>query len=336
MVSAGLVGRRAGGAARGGVSGGGARARGAAGRGAPRPTGASTLPPGGGYPRTIVGPVGERRTLSRAAAPFVSTYLAADEIQASLVPPGRMAAVSVFADDPVVSNVAGLYPRGVARVRAQVEAILSLAPDLVCVAGYSDADGLRLEIGAGLPVLRWSRFETFADVLANVRVLGAAVGADAAAESLAAGTERDLAALDARLAGVTPVRALYLDPPDFSAGAGTLIDEMLSRAGAVNVARQARLDGAGPIPVEMALALDPDVLVMPAAPGATPPLAMVRAAPVVARAARRAERRRGQRPVRLDRRRVAPRGARTGRHRPRAAPEPLRVIRRSTDRKRRR
>ena len=210
----------------------------------------------------------------------MSTYLAADEILASLLPPGRMAAVSAFADDPVVSNVAGLYPRGVARVRAQVEAILSLAPDLVCVAGYSDADGLRLEIGAGLPVLRWSRFETFADVLANVRVLGAAVGADAAAESLAAGTERDLAALDARLAGVTPVRALYLDPPDFSAGAGTLIDEMLSRAGAVNVARQARLDGAGPIPVEMALALDPDVLVMPAAPGATPPLAMVRAAPL--------------------------------------------------------
>ena len=221
-------------------------------------------------------------------------------------------------------------------MRAQVEAILSLAPDLVCVAGYSDADGLRLEIGAGLPVLRWSRFETFADVLANVRVLGAAVGADAAAEALAAGAERDLAALDARLAGVTPVRALYLDPPDFSAGAGTLIDEMLSRAGAVNVARQARLDGAGPIPVETALALDPG------RPGDAGRARRHAAAghgaggPVVARAARRPQRRRGQRPVRLDRRRLAPRGARTGRHRPGAAPEPLRVIRRSRDRKRRR
>jgi iron complex transport system substrate-binding protein len=238
------------------------------------------VPPGGGFPRTLLGPVGDRWTLPGPPRRVVSTYLAADEILASLLPLSRMAGVSAFADDPIVSNVAGFYPAGVGRVRAQVEAILSLAPDLVCVAGYSDADGLRLEIGAGLPVLRWSRFATFDDVLANVRALGAAVGADAAAEALAAGTERGLAALDARLAGVTPVRALYLDPPDFSAGAGTLIDEMLSRAGAVNVARQARLDGAGPIAVETALALDPDVLVMPAAPGATPPLAMVRAAPL--------------------------------------------------------
>ncbi|HSS40488.1 MAG TPA: ABC transporter substrate-binding protein [Polyangia bacterium] len=238
------------------------------------------LPPDGGFPRTLRGPVGDRWTLAAPPRRVVSTYLAADEILASLLPPGRMAAVSVFADDPIVSNVAGLYPGGVARVRAQVEAILSLAPDLVCVAGYSDADGLRLEIGAGLPVLRWSRFETFEDVFANVRILGAAVGADAAAEALAAGAERELAALHARLAGVTPVRALYLDPPDFSAGAGTLIDEMLSRAGAVNVVRQARLDGAGPIPVETALALDPDVLVMPAAPGAAPPLTVLRAAPL--------------------------------------------------------
>ncbi len=237
-------------------------------------------PPDGGFPRTLLGPVGDRWTLATPPRRIVSTYLAADEILAFLLPPGRMAAVSAFADDPVVSNVAGFYPRSVTRVRAQVEAILALTPDLVCVAGYSDADGLRLEIGAGLPILRWSRFATFADVLANVRILGAAVGADAAAEALAAGVERELAGLQARLAGVTPVRALYLDPPDFSAGAGTLIDEMLSRAGAVNVARQARLDGAGPIPVETALALDPDVLVMPAAPGAPPPLAMVRAAPL--------------------------------------------------------
>jgi iron complex transport system substrate-binding protein len=238
------------------------------------------LPPEGGFPRTLLGTVGDRRTLAAPPRRVVSTYLAADEILASLLAPGRVVAVSAFADDPSVSNVAGVYPAHVTRVRAQVEAILSLAPDLVCVAGFSDADGLRLEIGAGLPVLRWSRFDTFDDVFANVRLLGAAVGADAAAEALAAASERELAGLRIRLAGVAPVRALCLDPPDFSAGAGTLMDEMLSRAGAVNVARQARLDGAGPIPVEVALALDPDVLVLPAAPGAAPPLAVLRAAPL--------------------------------------------------------
>ncbi len=237
-------------------------------------------PPGGGFPRTLVDPVGARRALPGPPRRIASTYLAADEILAALVPAERLAAVSVFADEPAVSNVAGLFPRGLARVRAQVEAILAVQPDLVCVAGYSDADGLRLEIGASLPVLRWSRFDCFADVLANVRLLGAAAGADAAAEALAGSVERDLGALQARLAGVAPVRALYLDLPDFSAGAGTLIDEMLTRAGALNVARQARLDGAGPIPVEAALGLDPDVLVVATWPGAPPPLGVLRAAPL--------------------------------------------------------
>ncbi len=237
-------------------------------------------PRGGGFPRTLVDPVGGRRQLPAPPRRIASTYLAADEILAALVPAARLAAVSAFADEPSVSNVAGFFPRGLPRVRAQVEAILAVQPDLVCVAGYSDPDGLRLEIGAGLPVLRWSRFDCFADVLANVRLLGAATGADAAAEALAASVERQLAALQARLAGVAPVRALYLDPPDFSAGAGTLIDEMLTRAGAVNVARQARLDGAGPISVEAALGLDPDVLVVAAWPGAPPPLEALRAAPL--------------------------------------------------------
>jgi iron complex transport system substrate-binding protein len=258
----------------------GGRVRGALLGAAPLGDGRIEQPPGGGFPRALVTPVGERRRLEGPPRRIVSTYLAADEILASLVPPGRMAGVSAFADDPAVSNVAGLYPRRVARVRAQAEAILALSPDLVCVAGYSDADGLRLEIGAGLPVLRWSRFDSFADVAANVRLLGAAVGADAAAEALARSVEASLAALAARLAGVAPVRALYLDPPDFSAGAGTLIDEMLARAGAVNVAREARLDGAGPIAVEAALALDPAVIVAGAVPGAPPPLAVLRAAPL--------------------------------------------------------
>jgi iron complex transport system substrate-binding protein len=239
-----------------------------------------TLPVDGGYPRTLEGPVGERWTLPAPPRRIVSTYLAADEILAALVPPGRVAGVSAFADEPAVSNVAGRYPAGVARVRAQVESILALAPDLVCVAGYSDADGLRLEIGAGLPILRWSRFGSFADVLANVRLLGAAAGADAAAEELARRAETELAALDARMLGVAPVRALYLDPPDFTAGAGTLIDEMLERAGAVNVARRLRLDGAGPIAVEEALALDPDAIVAPSTAGAPPPLSVLRAAPL--------------------------------------------------------
>ena len=75
------------------------------------------LPATGGFPRLLRGPAGETWTLPRAPRRIVSTYLAADEILAELVPPERIAGVSIFADDPVISNVAGVYPP---RCRASV------------------------------------------------------------------------------------------------------------------------------------------------------------------------------------------------------------------------
>jgi len=238
------------------------------------------VPVGGGFPRVLHGSAGETWTLSRPPRRIVSTYLAADEILAALVSPDRLAAVSTFADDPAISSVAGFYPRALPRVRGEVEAILALEPDLICVAGYSDADAMRLAVGAGLPILRWSRFETFADVLGNVRTIGAAVGADARAKAVADDAEAKLAALAVRLAGVARVRVLYLDLPNFTAGRDTLIDEMLTRAGGLNVAAAAGIAGAGQIAVESALALDAEAIVVATAPGARPPLEELRATPL--------------------------------------------------------
>ncbi|HSY40593.1 MAG TPA: hypothetical protein VLA79_13725, partial [Polyangia bacterium] len=98
------------------------------------------VPSGGAFPRVLHGAAGETWTLSRPPRRIVSSYLAADEILAALVSPERLAAVSTFADDPAISSVAGFYPRALPRVRGEVEAILALEPDLICVAGYSDAD----------------------------------------------------------------------------------------------------------------------------------------------------------------------------------------------------
>jgi iron complex transport system substrate-binding protein len=234
----------------------------------------------GGFPRRLHGPAGEVWTLPRAPRRIVSTYLAADEILAALDVRDRIAGVSIFADDPAISNVRGVYPLSLPRLRGEVEGILAVEPDLVCVAGYSDADAMRQAIGARLPILRWSRFDSFADVFANVRLIGAAVGADAAAEALAANGEARLGELAARLEGVRPVRVLYLDPPNFTAGSHTLLDEILTRAGGVNVAAKAGISGAGPIGIDLGLSLDAEAIIAPAYPGAAPPLEALRATPL--------------------------------------------------------
>ena len=217
----------------------------------------------GGFPKTLRGPAGEERVLAAPPRRIVSTYLGADEVLAALVGPARVVGVSAYVDDPGASNSRDAYPATVRRLHADPETIISLDPDLVCVAGFTASDSLRLVIGAGLPVVRWSRFDSFADVMAEIRLLGAAVGEDARAEVLACGIEALLADLDRRLAGVRRVRVLYYDPPTYTMGRATLVGEILTRAGGTNVVDDLGMVGPGQIGIETVLALEPEAIIMP-------------------------------------------------------------------------
>jgi iron complex transport system substrate-binding protein len=215
------------------------------------------------FPRRLVDAAGETRLIPAPPHRIVSTYLGCEEVLALLVPIARVVGVSVYADDASTSNCLGVYPPQVARLRAEPERVLSLQPDLVCVSGYTDIEALRLLAGAGLTLLRWSRLDSFADVVGGVRLLGAAVGADGLAGALAAQVEGKLADVEGRLRGVRPLRALYYDTPGYTMGAGTLVDEILRRAGARNVAAEIGMRGPGQIGVEMVMALQPEVILMP-------------------------------------------------------------------------
>ena len=226
----------------------------------------------GGFPKTLRGPAGDERILSGPPRRIASTYLAADEVLAALVPPDRMVGVSAYADDPATSNCHEAYPAGIARLRADPETVIALAPDLVCVAGYTAADPLRLLVGSGLAVVRWSRFDSFAEVMAGIRLLGAVVGEDARADALARDIAALLADLERRLARVRPVRVIYFDPPTYTMGGETLVDEILTRAGGENVVRELGIVGPGQIGLETVLALEPDAIIMPNYAGNTPVL----------------------------------------------------------------
>jgi iron complex transport system substrate-binding protein len=226
----------------------------------------------GGFPKTLRGPAGDERILPGPPRRIASTYLGADEILAALVTPDRVVGVSAYADDPATSNCHDVYPANIPRLRTDPETVIALAPDLVCVAGYTAADPLRLLVGSGLAVARWSRFDSFAEVMAGIRLLGAVVGEDARADALARNIAALLADLERRLARVRPVRVIYFDPPTYTMGQETLVDEILTRAGGENVVRELGIVGPGQIGLETVLALEPEAIIMPNYAGNTPVL----------------------------------------------------------------
>lgn len=177
----------------------------------------------------------------------------------------RVAGVTQYCDWP--PEVAA-KPKVGGVINPSLEAIVALAPDLVvATADLNRAADVERLAGLGLAVYTIDT-RSIAEVFSSLRALGELAGAAGRAQELVAGLERRRDALVARVAGRPPVSVFVaIDrAPLISAGAGTFVGEMLTRAGGRNIA------GASPIkyPVfslERLVAEDPEVVIDAADPG---------------------------------------------------------------------
>ena len=218
---------------------------------------------GAGFPRTLIG-LGPARILAAPPARVASLTVAADEILTALAGPGRLVAVSRYARDPAVSLCADRVPAAAVSVRGDdPEAIVALTPDVVFVASYTLASGVRILEGAGVPVVRFRTARSFEDIAKNVLLTARVVGEDARGEALVHDMEARLRAIDARVLGLDRPRVLYYSAVGYTAGAGTVVDEKIQRAGGANVARDLRLTGYVNVGLDVLASLDPDLIVVP-------------------------------------------------------------------------
>jgi len=147
----------------------------------------------------------------------------------------RLVGVSSYCDYPAAAKAideVGTF------LQPNVERIIAKRPDLV-IAVPSPGNRAPVErlqaLGVEVLVVNPERIDT---ILAAIGAIAAAVGTPEAGAALVAKIEAELAAVEARLKGVTPVRTLLLvgRSPFVAAGPGTYQDELITRAGGVNVA----------------------------------------------------------------------------------------------------
>jgi len=196
-----------------------------------------------------------------------SINLSADEVLVEILPPQRLVSVTRWADAPGTSNVVGRVPPAVHRfVKADMEQLVALRPDLVVVSEYTDADFLKQLERSGLRVHRMLGLSTLAGVRGAILDLGRAVGEDDAARRLVAGYDATLAELGRRLAGLRKPRVLYWSG-NMTAGADTAIGALIEAAGAVNVGREMGIAGIAPPGAERAFVTHPDAVLVGTWPG---------------------------------------------------------------------
>ncbi len=200
----------------------------------------------------------------------VSLNLCTDQIAMLIAAPGQLVAVSYLAADPRASAMAA-EARAYRLTRGRAEEVFLMRPDLVLAGTFTTPATVDLLRRLGLRVETFPPVDGLAEIGAQIRAIGAAMGRAEAAEALAEGVEAGLAALSAavRDGAVRPRAALYA-ANGWTGGEASLSGEILAAAGFANAAAEAGLEGGGFLPLELLIRLAPD-LVIPSAryPGAS-------------------------------------------------------------------
>jgi iron complex transport system substrate-binding protein len=208
------------------------------------------------------------------AAPqrIVSLNLCADELVLRLAVPGTVKSVTWLARDFALSNVAALA-QDVPVNRGLAEDVVPLGPDLVIAGAYTTRTAVALLKRLGIPVLELTVPIDVDEALAQIKTVASALGASAKGMQLIADIRSGLAELQVASTGSSqPIAAVY-QPNGFTIGKGSLVNDLLSRAGLRNLAVERRIDNYGALPLELLLFAQPDLLIMNTAEDSGPAMA---------------------------------------------------------------
>lgn len=196
-----------------------------------------------------------------AGAPgrVVSINLCADQLAMLLAAPGQLVAVSHVARDPMVSAMAR-EARTFPVTRGGAEEVFALRPDLVLAGTFTTPATVGLLERLGVPVIRIGAVRDFEDLRAGIRDVGAALGRTGMAEEMIARFDADLARL-ARPGPAAGPRAALVAANRYVSGQDGLAGRILAAAGLANVAAELGLRGSGPVPLEVLVMADPDIIV---------------------------------------------------------------------------
>lgn len=204
-------------------------------------------------------PAGEAAAATPPSRPMrvMSLNQCADQIVLQLLGPERISSVTWLSRDPLTSRMAEAAMR-VPASHGQAEEVLAQQPDLIIAGRYSTGALKAMLRRLGYAVLEVDTPESFPAIAEVTRVLGRALGEEAKAESLLA--EMDAALADAARAP-THLRVAAWDGGGYAPGLGTLYHEILTAAGAVNVAAEEGVRQFAEFGAEAVIETAPDALV---------------------------------------------------------------------------
>ncbi len=204
-------------------------------------------------------------------ARIVSLNMCTDELVLRLADPTRVASVTWLSQDPRNANMAEAARRIPAN-HGLAEEVLGFRPDLVVAGAYTTRATVSLLGRVGIGVREFGVPRNLVEMKAQIAEMAEVLGEPARGQALLAGIEQRLRALAARRVD-KPLRAIVLRPSGFTVGRGSLVDEILTRAGLLNIAAELGVESYGQIALETVALGRAEILILNETPDGPPSLA---------------------------------------------------------------
>ena len=191
-------------------------------------------------PLDLIDGLGRPLTLTKPAQQVISLAPSNTEILYAIGAGGQVIGRDEFSDYPEAAK--SLPSVGGSMGQYSLEQIVALGPDLVLASEINTPEQVKAMEDLGLTVYYLGNPTTLEEMYANLAIVGQLTGRDAEAKTLAQSLQVRVAEVDKKLALVADRPSVFyeIDASDpnkpFTAGPGTFIDLLISRAGGVNVA----------------------------------------------------------------------------------------------------
>jgi iron complex transport system substrate-binding protein len=191
----------------------------------------------------------------------VSLNMCADQIVLALADRSQIAGLTRNANKPELSAAAA-QTRGLRILGTSAEEVLEIDPDLIVGMPARRGAVLSGVADRGYPALDLKSAESFADIEASVRSGASALGHPERGGAMLARMRADLSRIPRNGRGRV---AAYYQRRGFLTGTGTLIDDLMNRAGLVNLAGKLGKPPLSQLSLEELVAAKPDFLIVESA-----------------------------------------------------------------------
>ena len=227
-----------------------------------------TLKTDNGFPVSITDDLNNTVKIASKPERILSVSLMTDEVLLAVVDKSRIIGVTKLATDPGISNISSDVADIPNKISLNVETILSLSPDLVFLATWSDANKVKQLHDAGLLVLQFKSHVTIPGIEKMIATIAEAVGEKESGEKLISLMDSRLNTVHEKIASIPDSSKLtVMDYGTWgsSFGRGSSWDTIVKLAGLKNAVADLKSDKWGTVPVskEKLIALNPDILILP-------------------------------------------------------------------------